>query len=201
MRFPPSRHARESGHPGWLALLAGVLLPAVARAEGMPQLDFANPLTTTQVLWGAVIFVVLYVLLSRIALPRVGAVIEDRARHIAADLETAQASKARADEAARQVAEATARARAEAQASINAALDVAKQEAAGRIAALNERLEQQLKDAETQIDTARAGALRALREVATDTAATVIGRLTGAPPDQGRLDGAIGAALAARRIG
>ena len=43
--------------------------------------------------------------------------------------------------------------------------------------------------------------LRALREVATETAATVIGRLTGAPPDQGRLDGAIGAALAARRIG
>ena len=37
----------------------------------MPQLDFANPLTTYQVLWGAVIFMVLYVLASRIALPKV----------------------------------------------------------------------------------------------------------------------------------
>ena len=175
-----------------LALFAALLLPAAARAEGMPQLDFANPLTTSQVVWGAIIFAVLYVLLARIGLPKVAEVIEQRARHIASDLETAQKSKAQADQAAVHVAEATA--------AINAALDVAKQEAAGRIAALNERLETQLRDAETQINAARSAALRALREVATDTAATVIGRLTGAPPDQGRLDGAIAAALAARRI-
>jgi F-type H+-transporting ATPase subunit b len=185
---------------GWIALVTALLLPAAARAEGMPQLDFANPLTTSQVGWGIIIFALLYVLLARIGLPKVGAVLEERARHIASDLETAQASKVRADEAARQVAEATARARAEAQAAINAALDVAKREGAARIAALNERLETQLREAETQINAARSAALRALREVATDTAATVIGRLTGAPADQGRLDGAIGAALAARRI-
>ena len=58
--------------------------------------------------WGAIIFAVLYIALSRFALPRVGEVIEERARHIAADLETAQAAKARSDEAAKQVAEATA---------------------------------------------------------------------------------------------
>ena len=81
------------------------------------------------------------------------------------------------------MAEATARARAEAQAAINAALDAAKQEAAARIAALNERLEKQLHEAEAQIDAARAAAMSALREVATETAATVISRLTGAPPD------------------
>jgi F-type H+-transporting ATPase subunit b len=182
------------------ALLAALLLPTAAKAAGMPQLDFANPLTTSQVVWGAIIFAVLYVVLSRIALPKVGAVIEERARHIASDLEAAQASKARADEAAKHVAEATARARAEAQAAINTALDAAKQEASARIAALNERLEQQLHEAEAQINAARASAMRALRNVATETAATVIGRLTGAAPDAQRLDGAVGAALAARRI-
>ena len=41
-----------------LALLA-VLLPTAAHAEGMPQLDFGNPLTTAQVVWGAVIFAAL----------------------------------------------------------------------------------------------------------------------------------------------
>ncbi|MEJ0016259.1 MAG: F0F1 ATP synthase subunit B' [Acetobacteraceae bacterium] len=185
-----------------LALLGAVLLtPAVARAEGMPQLDFANPLTTSQVVWGAIIFALLYWLLSRVGLPKVGEVIEERARHIASDLQTAQASKARADAAAREVAEATARARAEAQAAINAAVDVAKAEASARIATLNERLEKQLQEAEGQINVARSAAMQALRQVATDTATTVIGRLTGAPPDQARLDGAIGAALAARRIG
>ena len=183
-----------------LALL-GLLLPAAAHAEGMPQLDFANPLTTSQVVWGAIIFAVLYIALSRFALPKVGDVIEERARHIAADLETAQAAKTRSDEAAKQVADATAKARAEAQAAINAALDAAKQEASGRIATLNERLEKQLHEAEAQIDAARSAAMSALREVATETASTVITRLTGAPPDQGRLNGAIGAALASRQIG
>ena len=188
--------------PRRLALLAALLLaPAAAMAEGMPQLDFANPLTTSQVVWGAVIFVALYLLLSRLALPRVAEVIEERARHIAADLETARASKARADTAATEVAAATAHARAEAQAAINAALDAAKGEAAARIATLNERLEKQLQDAEAQIGAARAAAMRALREVATETAATVIARLTGAPADLQRLDGAVGAALASRRIG
>ena len=48
----------------WLRLaLLGLLLPGVAHAEGMPQLDFANPLTTSQVVWGALIFIVLYILL------------------------------------------------------------------------------------------------------------------------------------------
>jgi F-type H+-transporting ATPase subunit b len=185
-----------------LALLAALLLaPASAMAEGMPQLDFANPLTTSQVVWGAIIFVLLYLALSRYALPLVSEVIEERARHIAADLETARAAKARADSAAQEVAEATARARAEAQAAINAALDAAKGEATARIAILNERLEKQLQEAEAQIGAARAAAMSALREVATETAATVIARLTGAPADLHRLDGAVGAALAARRIG
>jgi F-type H+-transporting ATPase subunit b len=184
------------------ALLATLLLaPVAARAEGMPQLDFGNPLTTSQVVWGAIIFAVLYIVLSRVALPRVAEVLEERAQHIAADLETARASKTRADAAANEVAEATARARAEAQAAINAALDAAKQAGAVRIAALNERLEKQLQDAEAQISAARAAAMSALREVATETAATVIGRLTGAPADQQRLSGAVTAALAARRIG
>jgi F-type H+-transporting ATPase subunit b len=185
----------------WRLALLAALLPSAAMAEGMPQLDFKNPLTISQVVWGALIFAVLYWLLSRVALPKVGEVIEERARHIAADLETAQAAQARSGAAAKEVAEATARARAEAQAAINAALDTAKAASSARIAALNERLEKQLHEAEVQINAARSAALSALREVATDTAANVIGRLTGAPPDQGRLDGAIGTALAARRIG
>jgi len=178
-----------------------LLLPAMAMAEGMPQLDFKNPLTTSQVVWGAIIFIILYILLSRVGLPQVSAVLDQRARHIAADLETAHASKARADAAAAQMTEAVVKARAEAQAAINAALDEAKQEAAARTAVVNERLEKQLQEAEAQIGAARAAAMRALRDVATDTASTVIARLTGAAPDPQRLDGAIGAALAARRVG
>ncbi len=182
-------------------LAALLLLPTSAMAEGMPQLDFATPLTTYQVVWGAIIFIVLYILASRFALPQVASVLEERANHIARDLENAQQAKAKSDQAAAEMAEATAKARAEAQAAINAALDEAKAAAAKQAATLNERLEQQLEEAESRIAAARAAAMGALRQVATETAATVIARLTGAPPEQARLDGAIATALSARGVG
>jgi F-type H+-transporting ATPase subunit b len=184
------------------SLATGLLLvPAVAMAQGMPQLDFKNPLTTSQVVWGALIFIVLYILASRVALPKVGEVLEERASHIARDLESAQAAKASADAGMAEAETATQKARAEAQTAINAALDEAKQAAASQAMALNERLEKQLQDAEAQIAAARAGAMQALRQVATDTAATVVARLTNAPADPQRLNNAIGSALAARGVG
>ncbi len=181
-----------------LALLA---LPVVVRAAGMPQLDFQNPLTLTQVYWGAGIFIVLYLLLARVGLPKIGSVMEERATHIAADLETARAQKAQADAAVAELTATIQRSRAEAQAEINQAVNRAKQEAAQQAGALNERLEQQLKAAEARINEARAAAMRALHEVATDTAALVIDRLTGAPPERTQVDRAVAAALAARGQG
>jgi F-type H+-transporting ATPase subunit b len=181
---------------------ASLMLPAVAlAAEGMPQLDLANPLTTSQVIWGAVIFVVLYFVLSRNGLPLVASVLDERAARISLDLDGARAAKARADAGVADAREATAKARAEAQAAISAAVDEAKKAAAVQSETLNARLEQQLADAETQIGAARAAAMGAIRLVATETAATVVTRLTGTSPDHSRLSTAVGSALAARGIG
>lgn len=187
-----------------IVMLAGgglLLLPAAAMAEGMPQLDFKTPLTLSQVVWGAIIFVVLYILLSRTGLPMVASVLEERGAKIARDLEEARSAKAGADAGMDEAAQATAKARSDSQAAINAALEEAKKAAAVQAETLNARLETQLKDAETQIGQARASAMGALRQVATETAATVVTRLTGAAPDAGRLNNAIGSALAARGIG
>jgi F-type H+-transporting ATPase subunit b len=182
-------------------LAALLMLPAAAMAEGMPQLDFTTPLTVSQVVWGAIIFVVLYVMLSRTGLPLVASVLDERAARISKDLDEARAAKAGADEGMAEADRATAKARAEAQAAINAALEEAKQAAAVQSEALNARLEKQLQDSESQIARARASAMSALREVATETAATVVTRLTGMSPDPARLDGAVGSALAVRGIG
>jgi F-type H+-transporting ATPase subunit b len=193
--------------PGRFVLLAGaglmglLMLPAAAMAEGMPQLDFSTPLTVSQVVWGAIIFVVLYLLLSRTGLPMVASVLEERAARIAKDLDEARAAKAGADAGMAEADQATAKARSEAQAAINAALEEAKKAAAAQAEVLNARLEKQLQDSEAQIGQARASAMTALRQVATETAATVVTRLTGVAPDAVRLDGAVGSALAARGIG
>jgi F-type H+-transporting ATPase subunit b len=187
----------------WIAPLASgfTIIPMMAMADGLPQLDFANKLTTYQVVWGVVIFVILYILASRTALPKVEAVLEERARRIAGDLEGAKDAKTRADSGIQAAADATAKARSEAQAAINAAVESSKQAAAVQSAALNDRLDKQLKEAEGQIAAARGAALAALPGVATETAVALITRLTGAAPDPTRLSGAINAAMAARGAG
>jgi F-type H+-transporting ATPase subunit b len=184
-----------------LLAVAFVVMPGAAWAEGMPQLDFKTPLTVAQVVWGAAIFIVLYVLLSRVGLPKVGAVIEQRAVHIAADLDAAKAQKAQADAAVAELTATMQRSRAEAQGEINQAVDQAKAAAAVQAGALNARLEAQLKTAEARISEARGAAMSALHQVATDTATTVIARLTGASPDPRRVDSAVAAALTARGQG
>jgi F-type H+-transporting ATPase subunit b len=193
-------HRAASLAPVPLAI-ALLTTPAAAWAEGMPQLDFKSPLTLAQVYWGAAIFVVLYVLLARIGLPKVGAVIEQRAVHIAADLDAAKTQKAQADAAVAELTTTIQRSRAAAQGEINQAVDQAKAAAAEQATALNARLETQLRAAETQINAARAAALGALHQVASETASTVIARLTGAAADLPRVDAAVAAALAARGHG
>ncbi len=166
-QFERTRVGRH-GIGRWSVLLG----PMVAMADGLPQLDFANRLTTYQVVWGVVIFVILYVLASRTALPTVEAVLQERARRIAADLEGAKDAKTRADAGIQAASAATAQARSEAQAAINAAArDRAKAAAVVQLAAaLNDRLDNQLKRSRGQIAAARGAALAALPGVATETA-------------------------------
>jgi F-type H+-transporting ATPase subunit b len=189
---------------GAVLLAAFVLTPFAAFAaeatehEGMPQLNFANPLTVSQIVWMAVVFLAFYMLLSRWALPMVAGVIESRAASIAADLQAAHTAKAESDAAAREVASATRAASAEAQARIAEAVAQAKAEAAVRAEESNRRLEQLLVSAEEQITAARTTAMGALREVASETAMSVVYRLTGRPSEPHLIDEAVGDAIAAR---
>ena len=184
-----------------LVAAAVLSLPASAMAQGMPQLDFKTPLTLSHVVWGILIFAVLYVLVSRWALPQVGEVLQMRADAIARDLDQARTAKAAADAAIAELTEATRVAQTAAQTEINRAIDAAKAANAAQSATLNQRLDAQLASAERQIGAARASALGALRQVATETAMNVVARLTGVPADQAAVDNAVGAALAARRQG
>ena len=182
-----------------LALTLLLLLPSAAfAAEGMPQLDFSNALTTAQIVWGVIIFIVLYLLLSRWALPQVASVLELREATIGADLDTARTAKFQADAATDELTAATQHARAQAQQAIAEAIDQAKQQAAARSAESGARLDAQITEAEQRIGVARTAAMGALREVATETANNVINRLTGVAPDSNRVDNAVGSLLAAR---
>lgn len=164
----------------------------------MPQLDFANPLTISQVVWMFVIFAALYTALRFWALPQVGGVIEAREQRILTDLDSARVAKEQADAAAAEIAERSRSASAEAQAQIADAIAAAKAEAAEKARVANEQLDRQLAEAEQRIAAARQDAMGALRQVATEAAAAVVARLTGQSPDPARVDAAVDAAMAAK---
>lgn len=178
---------------GWLL----AALPAQA-AEGMPQLDFANPLTMAQIVWLAIIFLALYLLLSNWALPKVAGVLEMRANAIAGDLDAASRAKAEAEAAVAELTRATRDAQAGAQAEIAQAVAAAKAAADRDAAALNAKLDAQIGEAEQRIAAARAAALGALGQVAGETAREVVSRLTGGAVPTADVDRAVAAALAAR---
>ena len=182
------------------ALAAGLTLASAAHAaeKGMPQLDFANPLTIAQVVWLAIIFAVLYLLLSRWGLPQVQHVLEMRAARIEGDLDAARSAKSNADAAVAELTAATRQAQSEAQSEVTGAVDAANAMAATEAVTANARLEALLAAAETRIDAARAASVGALHDVAVTTTADVVTRLTGITPDAGTIEHAVSRALTAR---
>ena len=162
----------------------------------MPQLNFANPLTLSQVVWMVLIFAALYFLLERWALPQVASVLSSRAQTIDTDLATARVAKDKADVAAAEVTSASRTANTEAQAAIAEAVTQAKTEAAEQARVANERLDAQLAEADQRIAAARASAMGALREVATGATSDVVQRLTGRAADPAVVENAITAVMA-----
>lgn len=162
----------------------------------MPQLDFANQLTISQVVWMAFIFAGLYFLLANWALPQVAGVLESRAHTIDTDLATARIAKEHADTAAAEVTSATRQANSEAQSAIAAAVTQAKAEAAEQTRSANEKLDLQMAEADTRISAAREQAMGALREVATGATSDVVTRLTGRAADPAAVTSAIAAVMA-----
>ena len=143
----------------------------------MPQLDFST--FPNQIFWLVVTLIVIYFILSRVALPRIGAVLAERQGTITNDIAAAEELKARAQEAEAAYEKALADARGEAanivaaaKADIQAELDVQLQKADAEIAA-------QTAESEKAIAEIQAGAADAVKAVAKDTAKEIVAAMGG----------------------
>ena len=150
---------------------------AEAAEVGMPQLDITT--FGNQIFWLVVTLVVIYFVLSRIALPRIAAVLAERQGTITNDLAAAEDLKAKAVEAEDAYNKALADARAEAnnivaetKAEIKADLDDAIQKADAEIAA-------KAVEGEKKIAEIRAGALESIKDVSKDTAKEIVTAMGG----------------------
>lgn len=176
----------EAGHAAADAAHGG------AEATGMPQLDFSS--WPNQIFWLVVTLVVIYFILSRIALPRIAAVLAERAGTVTNDIAAAEELKLKAQEAEEAYNQALADARAEAQkiiaeakAEIQAELDEANAKADAEIAA-------RTAESEKAIAEIRANAVASVEEVAKSTAAEIVAALGGSA-DASTVDTAVEAQM------
>jgi F-type H+-transporting ATPase subunit b len=143
----------------------------------------------------AVAFVALYLIVSRIALPRVGSVLDARQNAIDGDLAQAQKLKDESDAALKAYESELAAARSRAQAigaetreKLNAASEAERK-------TLEQRLAAKLAEAEKTIAATRKTAMSNVRGIAADAAAAIVQRLTGIAPDKKSVDAAVKASL------
>ncbi|GBQ81746.1 ATP synthase F0 subunit beta' [Gluconacetobacter johannae DSM 13595] len=174
-----TRKAASLAMSSALALPLMAMVAPGARAVGMPQLDFANPLVTGQVIWGGVIFLVLYLLLSRSALPKVEKVLATRRLTIENDLDIAHRAKAHADTAVNDLHQARRSAMAEAQANVEKVVEDARLAALRQTQEMNARLAEDIRQAEARVAAARAQALGSLRQIADETAQVLVHQVSG----------------------
>ena len=160
---------------------------------GVPPFDsstFASQLVSL-----VIAFVALYVIVSRIALPRVGGVIDARQNKIEGDLAEAQKLKDESEAALKAYESELAAARTRAQAigaetreKLNAASEAERKTLEGKLA-------QNLAEAEKTIAATRASAMSNVRGIAADAAAAIVQQLTGAAPDSKAVGKAVDASL------
>jgi F-type H+-transporting ATPase subunit b len=136
----------------------------------------------SQLLWLSISFVLLYVLMSKIALPRIGAIMAERSKLIGDDLAAAERLKeqSNAAHAAYEKSLADARGRAQSIASSTREKQTAEADAAQK--RLEAQLHERLAAAEQSITTTRTAAMGNVRGIAADTASAIVERLIGKAP-------------------
>jgi F-type H+-transporting ATPase subunit b len=142
-----------------------------------------------------VAFVALYLIVSRLALPRVGGVIDARQDAIEGDLAAAQKLKDESDAALKAYESELTAARSRAQAIGAETREKLNVAAEAERKTLEERLSVKLADAEKTIAATREAAMRNVRSIAAEAAAAIVQRLTGLAPDGKAVDSAVDASL------
>ncbi|MGQ0484441.1 MAG: F0F1 ATP synthase subunit B family protein [Hyphomicrobiales bacterium] len=150
----------------------------MAEKQVLPQLDPAA--WPTQLFWLAVTFIALYIVVSRVAIPRTGGAIAKRKATVEGDLAQAQKFKADTDKAIQAYEATLAEARVKAHAIAQANRDKLAAETDAERAKLDRALGGRIAEAEKKIAAAKTKALAEVREIAADIAARIVAELIGA---------------------
>jgi F-type H+-transporting ATPase subunit b len=145
----------------------------------------------SQLVWLVITFVLLYVVLAKVALPRVGGIIAERQKRIDDDLAQANSFKTQSDRAIAAYEKALADARNRAQSIANEMREKQTAEAESVRKKIEDQFNVKLADAEKAIAATKQAAMANVRGIATDAAKAIVERLTGKAPADTAIDAAI----------
>ncbi len=157
---------------------------------------FDSSTFASQLIWLAITFGALYVVMSKVALPRIANILEGRAERIDGDLAEAKRLRDETDAAMAAYEKALAEARAKAQGIAGETRERVARDAEATRKALDADLSAKLAAAEAQIAATKQAALANVRGIALDAAAAIVERLTGAAPPPADIEQAVDATLA-----
>ena len=152
----------------------------------------------SQLFWLAICFGALYFLMSRVALPRIGAIIEDRNNQVARDLAEAGRLKGETDAAIAAYEQALAEARQNAHAIGQKARDAAKAEVDSDRRSIEADLQRRLDAADQRIGEVKTRALAEVDAIAKDAAEAIVETLAGTRASEAEIAGAVQAVMAER---
>ncbi len=159
----------------------------------MPQLNI--PDFAPQLVWLAISFVLLYLIMSRIALPGVAKVLDDRQNRIANDLGEAARLRDATEAAIASYEQALAAARSRGQNIARAAREEITGEVEKQRAEVDGQISHKMADAEDRITAMKEAAIGHIAEIATDTADALVARFTGKPASRPELTSTVNEVL------
>jgi F-type H+-transporting ATPase subunit b len=161
----------------------------------IPFPPFQTQTFPSQLVWLAISFILLYVLMAKIALPRVAAIFDERSKRISGDLKAAHDLKEQSDAAHAAYEKALADARGRAQSMANDMREKQAAEADALSKKLEAELHEKLAAAEKSIEATRTSAMGNVGSIAKDTASAIVERLIGKAPADHEVTAAVGDAL------
>ncbi|MEQ1696084.1 MAG: F0F1 ATP synthase subunit B' [Hyphomicrobiaceae bacterium] len=139
-----------------------------------------NPATfAPQLVWLALTFTALYLIMSRKALPRIADVLEERANRIKRDLDAAERLKGETDKALASYEQALADAKGNANSIAKDTRAKLAAETDKDKAAIDVKMNAKIADAEARIAATKTKALASVNDIAATTASAIVDRLIG----------------------
>jgi F-type H+-transporting ATPase subunit b len=156
-----------------------------------PFPPFNSETYASQLFWLVICFAFLFVMMWKFALPRIGAIIDERQQRMAGDIAEAGRLKGESDAAIAAYEKALADARARAQAIANETRDKQAAQAEAARKQIEAELNLKLAEADKSIAATKQAAMSNIRTIAADAAKSIVERLIGTAPSDGEVEAAV----------